>query len=89
MPSSSRDFQKAALQRLTVAEFLLLNRYTLDAMYLIGYAVECSLEALILEVTPVADRPSALARITAGRKWHSFEVLAGVLKDLGRPVPPR
>jgi hypothetical protein len=46
VPTSSRDFQRAAAQRLTTAEFLLLHRYNLDAMYLAGYTVECSLKDL-------------------------------------------
>ena len=57
-------------------------------MYLIGYAVECTLKALILEATPISVRPTTLAKITSGGKWHSFEILAGVLKDLGQSVPP-
>jgi len=87
MPSSSRDFQRAALQRLTTADFLLANDYTLDAMYLAGYTIECTLKALILEVTPEADRPDTLKKISSGKKMHDTEVLAGILKDKGRPIP--
>src|SRR4051794_39442863 len=87
MPSSSRDFQKAALQRLTTAEFLLENRYNLDAMYLAGYTVECALKALILESTPVADRAEMRKLISSGKKMHNLEILGGILKDLGRPIP--
>ncbi|HUE14458.1 MAG TPA: HEPN domain-containing protein [Planctomycetaceae bacterium] len=87
MASSSRDFQRAAAQRLTAAEFLLKNRYNLDAMYLAGYTIECSLKALILEATPEADRKKTLAKIRSGKKMHNPELLAGLLKDLNRPVP--
>lgn len=87
MPSSSRDFQLAAGQRLTTAEFLLANRYNLDAMYLAGYTVECTLKALILEATPVADRAEMLKRISSGKSMHETEILGGILKDLGRPIP--
>ena len=37
-PTTSRDFQKAAAQRLTTAESL-LPISTLDAMYIAGYTV--------------------------------------------------
>jgi HEPN domain-containing protein len=87
MVTSSRDFQRAALQRLTTAEFLLNNGYNLDAMYLGGYAIECTLKALILEVTPVTKKASTLKKISSGEKMHRQEVLAGLLKDLSRPIP--
>lgn len=88
MPSSSRDFQRAAGQRLTTAEFLRdSGDYNLDAMYLAGYAVECALKALILHRTPVANHADTLSKITAGKKMHSVEVLAGILNDLGSPMP--
>jgi HEPN domain-containing protein len=87
MPSSSRDFQRAARQRLTTAEFLLENRYNLDAMYLAGYTVECTLKALILELTPVPDQAEMLKEISSGKKMHDPEILGAILKDLGRPIP--
>lgn len=45
---SCTHFQRAAGQRFTTAEFLLRHRYALDAMYLAGYTIECTLKALIL-----------------------------------------
>src|SRR5262245_22270871 len=89
MPSTSRDFQRAALQRLTTARFLLHNGYNLEAMYLAGYTVECSLKALILEVTPKAHQAATLKKISSGHKMHDPEVLAGKLKELGRAIPAR
>jgi len=86
-PLSSRDFQRAAAQRLTTAEFLLKYGYTLDAMYLAGYAVECTLKALILQATPVKDRQKTLRKISAGKKMHEPEILGSILKDLGRSIP--
>ncbi len=53
-PTTSRDFQKAAGQRLTAAETLLRETLTLDAQYIGGYTVECTLKALIMELTPAA-----------------------------------
>jgi HEPN domain-containing protein len=87
MPSLSRDFQRAARQRLTTAEFLLENHYNLDAMYLAGYTVECTLKALILEITPAADKAAMLKKISSGKMMHDIETLGGKLKDLGSPIP--
>jgi HEPN domain-containing protein len=85
---SSRDFQRIARQKLTTAEFLLENNYTLDAMYLGGYALECTLKALIMELTPEADRSDRFAEISHGTKWHNPEVLGGLLRDqLGIKIP--
>jgi HEPN domain-containing protein len=87
-PGSSRDFQRAALQRLTTAEFLLKHRYNLDAIYLAGYAIECTLKALILERTEQTERVEMLKRISSGKKMHDAEILAGILKkDLGIAIP--
>lgn len=86
-PLSSRDFQRAAAQRLTTAEFLLKYGYNLDAMYLAGYTVECTLKALILELAPAVDRQKMLKKISAGKKMHEPEILGSILKDLGCPIP--
>jgi hypothetical protein len=86
-PTTSRDFQKAAAQRLTTAETLLREKLTLDARYIGGYTVECSLKALILELTPDADKPDKLKRITSGASMHRPEVLLGELRNLGAELP--
>ena len=65
-PTTSRDFLRVALQRLTTAEALHGLRLTLDAQYLGGYTVECSFKALILERTPAADQADTLKQITSG-----------------------
>lgn len=75
-PQTSRDFLKAAAQRLIVAEALLDIGYTLDAQYIGGYTVECSLKALLMEKTESASRPEKLKTITAGAKWHDPEILS-------------
>src|SRR5205809_766283 len=87
MPAIPKDFLRAALQRLTVAAFLQSHGYNLDATYLAGYAIECSLKAVILQLTPPAARQRTLALITAGAAMHRPEVLAPLLKALGEPVP--
>ena len=86
-PTTSRDFQKAAAQRLTTAETLLRERHTLDAQYLGGYTVECSLKALILELTPEAERPDKLENISSGAKMHRPDILLGELEVLGVDLP--
>lgn len=86
-PSTSRDFQKAAAQRLTTAEALLREKLTLDAQYIGGYAVECSLKALIMHVTQEADKLAKLERITSGARMHRPEVLLGELRNLGASLP--
>jgi hypothetical protein len=86
-PTTSRDFQKVAGQRLTTAETLLREAITLDAQYIGGYAVECSLKALILHQTPALDKPDTLKRITAGKKMHQPDVLLGELRNLGIALP--
>ncbi|HTQ39643.1 MAG TPA: HEPN domain-containing protein [Pirellulales bacterium] len=90
MPSSSRDFQRAAAQRLATAQFLVENgsRYNLDATYLAGYAIECTLKALIIEYSSEAERTEKLKLITSGKKNHNPEILAGYLTDIGHPIPP-
>jgi HEPN domain-containing protein len=78
---------RAARQRLGTAEFLLDQGYNLDAFYLGGYAIECSLKALINERTPSSRRPSILEKITQGAQWHDPEVLGGILEELRCPMP--
>lgn len=86
-PTTSRDFQRAAAQRFATAEFLLANTYTLDAQYLAGYTVECSLKALILETTPAADRSDQLDKMCSGAKMHRPEVLLDILRTKGIRMP--
>ena len=88
-PLTSRDFQKASAQRLIAAETLLRERLTLDAQYLGGYVVECSLKALILNETPAADAPAELKKISSGAKMHRADVLLGELRGLGVTLPLR
>lgn len=86
-PTTSRDFQKAGAQRLTTAETLLREKLTLDAQYIGGYTVECSLKALIMELTPASDKPDKLKRITSGSNMHRPDVLLGELRNLGAALP--
>ena len=86
-PTTSRDFQKVAAQRLATAQILLKEKLTLDAQYLAGYTVECSLKALILHVTPAIDQPDKLRRLTSGAAMHRWEVLLGELHPHGIFLP--
>ena len=86
-PTTSRDFQKVAGQRLTTAETLLREKLTLDAQYFGGYTVECSLKSLILHRTPDVDKPDILKRITSGARMHRPDVLLGELRKLGVCLP--
>lgn len=72
---------------MTAAEVLLRNGITLDAQYLGGYAVECSLKALILHLTPGPDKLSMLERLARGAAMHRPEVLLGMLRTMGIVLP--
>ena len=83
-PTTPRDFLKVALQRLTAAEEIMETlRLTLEAQYMGGYSVECSLKALILEKTVEPDRPAVLDRLTHGATYHRAEVLLDRLRERG------
>ena len=83
-PTTPRDFLRVALQRLSAAEEIMETlRLSLEAQYIGGYSVECSLKALILEKTPVPDRPEALDQLTRGAKYHRVDVLRDRLRERG------
>jgi hypothetical protein len=83
-PTTPRDFLRVALQRLTAAEDILRTlRLTLEAQYIGGYSVECSLKALMLEKTPEIDRPALLAKLTRGAIHHRSEILLDRLRGQG------
>ena len=86
-PTTSRDFQRAAAQRLTAAETLLREKITLDAQYVGGYTVECSLKALILHLTSQPDKADKLKAISAGAKMHRPDILLSELRNLGVELP--
>src|SRR5258708_35300161 len=83
-PTTPRDFLKVALQRLTAAEEIMQTlRLTLEAQYIGGYSVECSLKALVLEKTPEAERPAMLDRFSHGATYHRADVLLDRLRERG------
>jgi len=86
-PISSRDFQTAAAQRLMAAKTLFHQTLTLDAQYLGGYVVECSLKALILDKTPDTEKDDTLKKIIKGAKMHDPEKLLELLWERGVKPP--
>ena len=84
-----RKFQKAAAQRLIAAETLLRakEKLTLDAQYIGGYTVECSLKALILDQTPDPDKADKAQADHLGANMHRPDVLFGELRNLGISLP--
>ena len=81
-----RRFYQAALQRFEDAEVLLRNDRTTGALYLAGYAVECSLKALLLNSIPVS-RQQAVVGSFRGQLAHDFEWLKSELRGRGVEVP--
>lgn len=85
---SPKSYRRAATQRLEVARFLLKNsKYYLDALYLAGYAAECSLKSLILERTPKSKRAAVCEEISSGAKAHNLVFLEGILNRRQSSIP--
>jgi len=85
---SPKSYRRAATQRLDVASFLLENsKYYLDALYLAGYVVECSLKALILERTPKSKWAAVCEEIGSGAKAHNLDFLEGILNRRQGSIP--
>lgn len=87
-PRTSREFLKVAEQRINAAEALFAADLTLDAQYVGGYGVECSLKALILEKTNEPDRPDKLLGISSGATMHRPETLLRELRVLDVRLTP-
>jgi hypothetical protein len=88
-PTTPRDFLKVAQQRLDAAEQIMDKlRLTLEAQYIGGYSVECSLKALVLERTPEADRDRVHEQLTHGSTYHKPEHLLARLKERGVVLTP-
>jgi HEPN domain len=78
MPSNQlrevQRFYRVAAQRFEEAEYLFKGERYAAAIYLGGYAVECSLKALILSLVP-RTRQTEVAEAFRGGGWHRFERL--------------
>ena len=81
-------FIKAAAQRLGAADTLLSDSQYLDATYLAGYVVECSLKALLLSYIPVAERADFVRESFRGASAHDFEFLMHHLRQRGINISP-
>lgn len=87
-PTNVRDFLRAAGQRLEAAKALFRAGLMLDAQYLGGYVVECSIKAVILHHTAPHDLADMLKKPSSGAKMHKSEVLLEVLRELGVTISP-
>ncbi len=89
---SQNSFLRAAERRLLAARWLLRDdaqgQFGAEAVYLAGYAVECSLKALLLARTPASKRTAITSEITRGARWHNYERLKEKLKEAGWSPPP-
>lgn len=80
-------FLGAARQRLTSAEVLYRHQMYLDAMYLAGYAAECSLKAVLLTRVPLRQRRQFRLWHFRGAGAHDFESLKALLKRRNVTLP--
>ena len=70
----ARLYYRCAFQRHEDAQILLHADHTTGAVYLAGYAVECTLKALILSAMTPHDR-DVMLRSFRGAKAHDYEWL--------------
>lgn len=81
-----RRFQRVAEQRLEEAAFLLDHEYTNASVYLAGYAVECSLKALILASEPAKQHVGTVESFR-GAVAHDYSWLKHQLRIRGVVLP--
>ena len=91
MPSNQspeiKKFFRVAAQRFEDAEYLFKGERYAASFYLGGYAVECSLKALILSRVP-RTRQKEVAGTFRGGEWHKFEKFKKEYIDRGGPQFP-
>jgi hypothetical protein len=76
-PNKSREvqrFRRVALQRYEDAQLLYRGERNTGAIYLAGYAVECSLKALLLSSMTASECPAAIDSFR-GLDGHNLEML--------------
>lgn len=81
------NYRRAARLRLQAAQTLFAQGLFVDAAYLGGYVEECSLKALLLARTPVAQRAAIFATISVGQRSHDLEMLRRRLTVIGCHMP--
>lgn len=70
--AEARPFYQSARQRYADAQFLLEGDRTTGAVYLAGYAVECTLKALILAAIAAEGKRQEMLNSFRGSKAHDF-----------------
>ena len=83
----ARIYYRAAQARLAEAETLKRAGHPTGSVYLAGYAIECSLKALILSGTPVGQRATTLTDFR-GQRAHDIGWLLRRLLSAGTAPPP-
>jgi len=78
-PSDINKFSRVAKQRLTEAQILLKNELWAAAIYLAGYAIECSLKALLISLTPAGARPTIVKSLKDDFGHNLRRLRAGVV----------
>ena len=77
------DLQKLVDIRVNEAKILLDNKYHLGAYYLLGYAVECALKAIIAKKVKQYDFPDRkLANDSHSHKISELAIVAEISEDL-------
>jgi hypothetical protein len=81
---AAKRFHRCALQRFVEADVLREAEFTNGAVYLAGYAVECGLKALLLDVLPPSKHLATIASFR-GLKAHDYEWLRSRYYSNGGP----
>lgn len=76
-----KTFFRAGIQRLEAAEILYDQGVLLDALYLSGYCVECSMKAMILSRVPKSRRKPFVEENFLGQRAHDIEFLRHLWKE--------
>lgn len=77
---NARKYYRVARQRLEEAEILIRNNLWAAAIYLTGYAVECSLKALIITVTPLNQGGKVIVSLKDDFGHSLRRLRAGIIK---------
>lgn len=77
------DLQKLIDVRVNEAKILLDNQYYQGAYYLLGYAVECTLKAMIVKQVKQHDFPDKkLAIDSHSHKFGELAIVAGIHQEI-------
>jgi HEPN domain-containing protein len=80
---------RASAQRLEAAHLLFRHAMYVDATYLAGYVVECSIKGFIVTRVPVQRRTRFVQTQFRSARAHDFEYLWKIARQLGATVPVR